>query len=223
SKRIGLVGVAGPAAAAAARDALGITATAWKAVPFGNDATALALPDGRIVITAPATRGPLIHAALARNAVIGDVNMWRWFGIAAGVPMIKSATSDKFVPQTANWDVVGGISFKKGCYPGQEIVARMQYLGRLKERLHAFRTDTDDVTAGARLFSATFGDEPCGTVVNAAPDPTGGSVLLAVVQSVAVAAHDIRLGGADGALLRLLALPYAVPDAAAAPRTPRMA
>ena len=92
-----------------------------------------------------------------------------------------------------NWDVVGGISFKKGCYPGQEIVARMQYLGRLKERLYAFRTDADDVTAGARLFSATFGDEPCGAVVNAAPDPTGGSVLLAVVQSVAVAAHELAI------------------------------
>ena len=223
SKRLGLVGVAGPEAAAAARDALGIRAAPWAAVPIRDDATALALPDGRIVIAAPATRGPLIHAALARNAVLGDANMWRWFGIAAGVPMITSATSDKFVPQTANWDVVGGISFRKGCYPGQEIVARMQYLGRLKERLYAFRTEADDVAAGARLFSAAFGEEPCGTVVNAATDPSGGSVLLAVVQSVAVAAHDIRLGDATGALLRLLALPYAVPDVAPLPRTPRMA
>ena len=223
SKRINVVGVAGPAAAAAAHDALGITPTAWTAVPFGDDTTALALPDGRIVIAAPATRGPLIHAALARNAVIGDADTWRWFGIAAGVPMITSATSDKFVPQTANWDLIGGISFKKGCYPGQEIVARMQYLGRLKERLYAFRSDADDVAAGARLFSATFGDEPCGTVVNAAPDSTGGSVMLAVVQSVAVAAHDVRLGEGTGALLRLLPLPYELPDVATAPRTPRMA
>jgi len=223
SKRIGVVGVAGPAAAAAAHDALGVTATTWTAVPIGNDATALSLPDDRIVIAAPATRGPLIHAALARNAVIGDADTWRWFGIAAGVPMITSATSDKFVPQTANWDLVGGISFKKGCYPGQEIVARMQYLGRLKERLHAFRTDAEDVAAGARLISPTFGDGPCGTVVNAARDPTGGSVVLAVVQTTAVAAHDIRLGEGNAALLRLLTLPYAVPEAAPLPRTPRMA
>jgi len=99
----------------------------------------------------------------------------------------------------------------------------MQYLGRLKERLYAFRSDADDVAAGARLFSATFGDEPCGTVVNAAPDSTGGSVMLAVVQSVAVAAHDVRLGEGTGALLRLLPLPYELPDVATAPRTPRMA
>jgi len=224
SKRYGLLGVAGTDAAAAAHDALGVRVEPLTAIPFGTEANALALPDGRILVSSAATRGPLIHAALARNATIADAESWRWFGIAAGVPMITAATSDLFVPQAANWDVVGGVSFKKGCYPGQEIVARMQYLGRLKERLYAFRAETDDVAAAARVFSATFGnDQACGTVVNAARDPAGGSVLLAVVQSVAVAAEDLRLDSPTGPRLRSLSLPYALPDAAPAPRTPRMA
>jgi hypothetical protein len=80
------------------------------------------------------------------------------------------------------------------------------------------------VAAAARVFSATFGnDQACGTVVNAARDPAGGSVLLAVVQSVAVAAEDLRLDSPTGPRLRSLSLPYALPDAAPAPRTPRMA
>jgi folate-binding protein YgfZ len=224
SKRYGLLGVAGTEAAAAAHDALGIVVTPLIAVPFGAEATALALPDGRILVSSATHSGPLIHAALARNASIADAETWRWFGIAAGVPMITAATTELFVPQAANWDLVGGVSFKKGCYPGQEIVARMQYLGRLKERLYAFRAETDEVAAAARVYSATFGnDQACGTVVNAARDPAGGSVLLAVVQSVAVAAQDLRLDSPTGPMLRSLTLPYEVPGTAPAPRTPRMA
>ncbi len=68
--------------------------------------------------------------------------------------MITAATSDLFVPQAANWDVLGGVSFQKGCYPGQEIVARTQYLGRLKERLFAFRTEAEDVAPAAQLLFA---------------------------------------------------------------------
>jgi folate-binding protein YgfZ len=139
------------------------------------------------------------------------------------VPTITAPTSDLFVPQAANWDLLGGVSLKKGCDPGQEIVARMQYLGRLKERLYAFRAETEDIAAGTRLFSTALGDDQsCGTVVNAARDTASGSVLLAVVQAAAAAAQDVRLGAADGPLLKSLALPYAVPDSAPAPRAPRI-
>ena len=73
--------------------------------------------------------------------------MWRWHAIRAGVPKITAATTDLFVPQSLNWDVLGGVNFQKGCYPGQDIVARTQYLGRLKERLFAFRTSAENVQA----------------------------------------------------------------------------
>ncbi len=222
--RYATMGVAGTEGAASAREALGVTVAPLAPIAFGGDAKALALPDGRILIVCAASNAPLIHAALARHAAIADAETWRWFGIAAGVPTITAPTSDLFVPQAVNWDVLDGISFRKGCYPGQEIVARMQYLGRLKERLHAFRTDAEDIAAGTRLFSATFGgDQSCGTVVNAARDTASGSVLLAGGLAPSAAADDVRLGAPDGPALRALALPYPIPEAAAAPRTPRLA
>jgi tRNA-modifying protein YgfZ len=219
--RYTLLGVAGPGGGDAVRDALGVTVSSLVAAPFNGDASALALPDGRILVACPSPSAPIIHAALARHAATADGEMWRWFGIAAGVPKITAATSDLFVAQAANWDLLGGVDFRKGCYPGQEIIARMQYLGRLKERLFAFRCDAEDVAAAVRLYSAQFGSEQaCGTVVNAAPDPAGGTLLLAVVQQSAVEADDLRLGAPDGPQLVPQPLPYAIPDAAP-PRLPR--
>ena len=215
-----LLGLAGAGSADAARNALGIRVATLTAVPFRTDATAVALPDGRVVIASPAAGAPLVHAALARHAATADASMWRWFGIAAGVPKVTASTSDLFVPQALNWDLLGGVSFQKGCYTGQEIVARMQYLGRLKERLYAFRTQADDVQPAGRLYSAAFGDQACGTVVNAAPDPAGGSALLAVAQREAADAGDVRLDALDGLPLLPQRLPYDVP-AAAEPRVPR--
>ena len=220
--RYSLLGLAGAGDASAARDALGVSVAPLEAASIKGDATALALPDGRIVVACPSPSAPIIHAALARHASTAHVEMWRWFGIAAGVPMITAATSDLFIPQAANWDVLGGVNFQKGCYPGQEIVARTQYLGRLKERLFAFRTEAEDIAPGAKLHSPAFAGQACGTVVNAAPNPSGGgSALLAVVQLSAVETDDIRLGAPDGPLLVPQSLPYSVPEASA-PRAPRM-
>ena len=111
--------------------------------------------------------------------------VWQWLTIRAGIPVITAATSDLFVPQAANWDALGGISFQKGCYTGQEIVARTQYLGRLKERSLLAHLDGAPPAPGERSYSATFGDQSCGTVVNAAASPDGGSDLLAVLQLAA--------------------------------------
>jgi tRNA-modifying protein YgfZ len=154
---------------------------------------------------------PMLKAALARHASTVDTDTWRWFGIAAGVPWITAATTDLFVPQMANWDVLGGVNFQKGCYTGQEIIARMQYLGRLKERLFAFRADVLEAKPAARLYSSTFGEQACGTVVDAAPDPAGGIALLAVAQIAAADAGDLALGAPGGPRLRRRPLPYDVP------------
>jgi folate-binding Fe-S cluster repair protein YgfZ len=112
--------------------------------------------------------------------------------------------------------VLGGVSFQKGCYPGQEIVARTRYLGRLKERLYALHT-TAGAAPGDRLYGSVFGDQPCGTVLNAAAAPEGGTTLLAVVQIAAAEARDLRLAAVDGPRIDGRALPYAVP----APAEPR--
>jgi folate-binding protein YgfZ len=216
TERLVLIGLAGAGGGNSAREALGVVPVPASAIAFGDGATAFELPDRRIAIVVPASGAPIVQAALARHASLVDGLTWRQFGIAAGVPWIRAATSDLFVPQMVNWDVLGGISFQKGCYPGQEIVARMQYLGRLKERLFAFRTDALEVAPAARLYSAAFGaDQACGTVVDAAPDPAGGTAVLAVVQIAAVDADDLTLGEPGGRPLRRVPLPYDVPTVAA--------
>jgi folate-binding protein YgfZ len=217
-----LIGIAGHGSAEASSHAFGVSPLPGRAVAFAGGASAFTLPDRRIAIVAPPTEGPVLHAALARHASVVGNDVWRWYGVAAGVPCITAATSDLFVPQMANWDLLGGVSFRKGCYPGQEIVARMQYLGRLKERLFAFHADALDATPGTRLHSAAFAGQACGTVVNAAPDlVAGGVALLAVVQLAAVEADDIALGEPGGPRLMRRSLPYDVPAGAtgAAPRS----
>jgi tRNA-modifying protein YgfZ len=217
-----LIGIAGNGSAEASSQAFGVAPPPGRAVAFAGGASAFTLPDRRIAIVAPQAERPVLHAALARHASLVTNDVWRWFGVAAGVPWITAATSDLFVPQMANWDLLGGVSFRKGCYPGQEIIARMQYLGKLKERLFAFHADALDATPGTRLYSAAFGaEQACGTVVNAAPDlVAGGVALLAVVQLAAVAANDVVLGERGGPRLMRRSLPYDVPAGApgAAPR-----
>ena len=212
-----LIGIAGNGSAAAVEAAFGVAPQPVRALPLRAGAIVFTLPDGRIVVASASADAPVLNAALARHVDASGQEAWRRVGIAAGVANITAATSDLFVPQMVNWDLVGGVSFRKGCYPGQEIVARMQYLGRLKERLFAFHTSAFEVTPGMRVYSRTFdAGQACGTVVNAAPDASRGSVLLAVVQLTAVAAGDVALGAADGAPLSRRALPYDVPGVAAA-------
>ncbi|HJU23248.1 MAG TPA: folate-binding protein [Casimicrobiaceae bacterium] len=207
-----LIGIAGEGAQDALRVAFGVAPARGRAVAFKAHASAFTLPDGRIVVAAPIAEGSVLEAALAPHATIVGRAEWRRFGIALGVPLITSPTSDLFVPQTANLDLLGGVSFTKGCYPGQEIVARMQYLGRLKERLFAFHADAFEAAPGTRIYSKTFSvDQSCGAVVNAAPDTAGGVALLAVVQLDAVKAGDLTLGARDGPHLTRRSLPYDVP------------
>src|SRR5207253_4634466 len=120
-----------------------------------GDVRAVGLPDGRIFLVVPRSVLPEREVALAEHARHVAPSTFEYLAIAAGVPLVTAATTDQFVPQTANWEVLGGVAFDKGCYTGQEIVARMQYLGRLKERLYRYGTATP-LAAGSRLYSPVF-------------------------------------------------------------------
>jgi len=214
-------GVGGPGAADAVRAALGAAPPPFGVSRSSGGVTVLGVPGPRFLVLASVDQAGAVVATLTGTAAPADFAVWQWLTIRAGVPMITAATQDKFVAQTANWDLLGGVNFRKGCYPGQEIVARSQYLGRLKERLFAFRVPATAIVPGDRVYSPVFADQPCGTVVNAAPAPEGDAEFLAVVQLAAVASGNVRLGAPDGPRLTLLPLPYDVP-AAAEPR-PRVA
>jgi len=219
SPGLALTGVGGARAGHAARAAMGPVPEAGH-VHVGDEATIIALPDGRIVVVTSTARAELLRNRLATEATAVSPEVWRWLGIRAGVPHIGAATNDLFVPQTANWDLLDGVSFHKGCYTGQEIIARTQYLGRLKERMHLFHVEGPPPPPGTRVFGTVFGDQACGTVVEAASSPDGGSDLLAVVQMSALDGL-LRVGTADGPVLAPLALPYPLP-AAAAPNRPKL-
>ena len=204
------LGVGGPAAAKCVESVLGIAPRLLHFDAAGGAAVA-ALPGGRFIVAAAPDPARALGGRLAECARPAALVAWEWLAIRAGVPMILPATQDQFIPQMINWDALGGVSFEKGCYAGQEIVARTQYLGRLKERLVLAHVDAAAPSPGARGFSASFGDQPCATVVNAAPAPGGGSDLLAVCQTAAAASDDLRLGAPDGLALRMLPLPYELP------------
>jgi tRNA-modifying protein YgfZ len=119
--------------------------------------------------------------------------LWRRADIEAGVPVVYAATSDRFVPQMANLDLLGGISFDKGCYTGQEIVARLHYLGQLKRRMFAFRCDGPPPAPGTELRS---GGSAAGEVVDAVDAGNGSSVVSAVVQLAQIESGGMQL--ADG-------------------------
>jgi len=165
---------------------------------------------GREVRIAPQRFLLMLTSALRERALCGgDDETWALEEIRAGRPLVVQATQDLFVPQMVNLERLGAVDFKKGCYPGQEIVARTQYRGVLKRRMVRARV-VEPAAPGNDLYAADLPGQASGTVVNAAAAPEGGAELLAVVQiSSLESASTIRLGAADGPQLELLPLPSA--------------
>ena len=142
---------------------------------------------------------------------------WQLLEVRSGIPTIEAATVEQFVPQMLNYELIGGVDFQKGCYPGQEVVARSQYRGTIKRRMFLFECDAA-LQPGQEVFHSADAAQPAGLVVNAAPLPGGaGSAALVEVKLAALDGGSLHLASADGAVLRLGKLPYAVPHDAALP------
>jgi folate-binding protein YgfZ len=138
---------------------------------------------------------------------------WRLTEIAAGIPMVLAATQEHFVPQMVNYELVGGVNFRKGCYPGQEVVARSQYLGKLKRRMLPATVAGADAAPGAEVFAAADPEQPCGEIVNA--EAVDGGARCLVELKTAVLEHGaLHLGSAAGPRLAIGSLPYALTDPA---------
>ena len=161
------------------------------------DGTVIRLDAARFVLIASGAAAPELWRRLSTVAKPVGTPVWQWLDIQAGIPLITEATKEAFVPQMANFDKIGGVSFHKGCYPGQEIVARTQYLGKVKRHLYRIHADTA-LVAGTLIYAPDSPEHPCGMVANAAPAPSGGYDALAVIQENFVELPTLSLGAPGG-------------------------
>lgn len=177
------------------------------AVVRSDDLIAIRVSSDRAELWAPAEQAEHLARQLAAQLPEGELNQWLLGQIRAGLGQVMAQTRELFIPQMLNLQAVGGVSFKKGCYTGQEIVARMQYLGKLKRRLYRLALPTGELPVpGTPLFSPTHGSA-IGEVVLAAR-ATDQVELLAVLQAEAVEDGNLHLGALEGPSLHLLDLPY---------------
>jgi folate-binding protein YgfZ len=146
--------------------------------------------------SAPAPAGPALDPAT-----------WQWGEVRSGIATITTPIVEAFVPQMLNYESVGGVNFKKGCYPGQEVVARSQFRGTLKRRAFVVHSESE-LAAGQEVFQSAEPDQPAGLVAEAAPSPHGGWDAIASLQLAAAEAGDLHAQRADGPGLKLLPLPY---------------
>ncbi|WP_051378487.1 YgfZ/GcvT domain-containing protein [Derxia gummosa] len=176
----------------------------WPAAPYGIAAggTVVRLADAlgraRFIVSG--------EVAVEAEAISADV--WRLSDIDAGIARVTQPTQEAFVPQMINFELVGGVNFKKGCYPGQEVVARSQYLGKLRRRSFLMRGElAEGIAAGAPVEQEGAAD-PVGVVVEAAPNLVGG---LDVLIETTVGAIEAPITVAGKTLVRL-ELPYKLPS-----------
>jgi folate-binding protein YgfZ len=201
SDELQLLGAIGPSAA----ELLGGESAPWHlASAAGGVAMALYPADQQpraLLVLAASTALPALPALTPAQWLLSEVR--------SGVVLVSQPLFEAFVPQMLNYESVGGVSFKKGCYPGQEIVARSQFRGTLKRRAYLVHTDAEPV-AGQEVFGSADAEQACGTVVQAAAHPGGGFDAVVSMQIAAAEAGGLRLGSATGPALALQPLPYAL-------------
>ncbi len=170
------------------------------------------LSDTRFIVVASPDAAITVWNQLASKAVKAGASLWDWLSIQQGIITVLPETQDAFVPQMANFELIGGVSFKKGCYPGQEIVARTQYRGILKRRMVlAHVVVAPAPKPGDKLFSEAFGDQAAGEIANVSPAPEGGFDLLVVAQTAAIKDKGLKYAALDGPTVTIKPLPYELP------------
>ena len=177
-------------------------------VARASDLIAIRASVGRAELWAPVEQTESLVQHLKAQLPEADLNQWLLGQVRAGIGQVMAQTRELFIPQMINLQAVGGVSFKKGCYTGQEIVARMQYLGKLKRHLYRLSLEAGHAAPapGTPLFTPSHASS-VGEVVLAA-NAENGVELLAVLTSDAAQAGDIHLGDLQGPGLSLLELPY---------------
>ncbi len=206
------LGLSGNDAAAILEQHFNSTLNQDWAVVQHDQASIIRIATDRCQINTSAQHAATLWTSLAKSAQTAGSGCWDWLNIRAGIPVVTAATQEQFVLQMANLDLLGGVSFKKGCFPGQEIVARTHYLGKQKRRLFLAHIDSDTAPkAGNEIYSEEMPDQPCGMVMNATGAPGGGFDLLAVMQISSREFDRVHFQSQQGPVLKFLPLPYVFP------------
>lgn len=204
-----LLGLGGPTGLNALNDVIGTSVVQENMVLIHDGIVVIGICGGRCLLMVQASEAAPLWTTLSGQAYVTGTSAWEWSDIHGGIPWISSKTQDQFVPQMANLELIGGISFKKGCYPGQEIVARTQYLGKIKRRMYLAHVSAH-ADAGVELYSEDVGGQSNGMVVNAVAAADGGSDLLGIVQRESVENSKVHLASPDGPILQFMPLPYPI-------------
>lgn len=208
---IGLIGAR--RAAALARIGVESAASPLQASRDDSGDVWVTLPGERTLGLLDAAHAAERVAALSSHAAATSEPCWDWVDIEQGIAYIDAATQDALTPHMANLELVGGVNFQKGCYPGQEIVARTQHLGKVKRR--AYRAHVGGVIPprpGDPVFAKAHGEQSVGMVLSAAPAADDGFDLLVSLISTAVHSDQVSIGSASGRPMTFVPLPYALPD-----------
>ena len=170
--------------------------------------------NNNICIKIPATTDRYLYIGTALK--LGDSKVysgsyWTWLDIISGIPSLTTATQEAFVPQMANMEIIDGVSFNKGCYPGQEVVARLHYLGNANRRMFRIECEDDQTLAAGDDIYTPESEQSIGKVVSAVSEQSGHHYGLAVVRIDAVNKGKLSVHSNQGAALNIVPLPYPVP------------
>ena len=178
-----------------------------------NDIHAVKIPSAssvRYLLLAPLNDAKSVWQN-ASDCTAVSMDVWQWLDIQAGLPNVVSSTIEEFVPQMLNLELINGVNFKKGCYPGQEIVARMHYLGKPKRRMFKLHANADTLPEpGTNLYIHGGDGQSAGIVVNSQPGPDNGIDLLAVIRLNHAGNEQLRLENRDGPAVSFGELPYSL-------------
>ncbi len=205
------LGLSGPGSRALLTRVWGSAPTAGLCVLQHADGLAVGLAEDRFdILVRPEAATALWQRLSAEARPIGHT-AWDALLVNAGIPTLLPATFEAFTPQMVNMEVLHGVSFNKGCYPGQEVVARTHYLGKVKRRMFLAHVEAA-ATPGTHLFSSAVPGQDCGMIVNVTPAADGGQDCLAVVRLDAWESGDVRLADPQGPQLIARPQPYTLPE-----------
>ena len=165
----------------------------------------------RILIISDENRATTLVEQIIDKAQLATSALWDLHDIHNGIPKITAKTCEAFIPQMTNLDIIGGVNFQKGCYPGQEVVARTHYLGKPNRRMYRAVIDDEYLPdVGTNIFSPENADQPVGKIVNAQKISDDNSYALVVLRIEKENSEDLHLESITGPKISLQSLPYSL-------------